>query len=227
MPYNEEDFKKMMTSELKRGDTFRFNCKMCGNCCRKRREPILLTGTDVFRIARELNIAPYQVLVRYTNSYIGESSHAPVVVLKERLDGSCRLMEKGRCSVQGSKPIVCAIYPLGRFWSGEDEKFHYFLNEDVCTGSRNSDVVWTLADWLNKFDVPKTEEWTKEWNKLLGDVVDITRKMKKTDIDDTLAGYLAYILYAKYDIGKPYIEQVQKNREEFKNNGIEKYTSCK
>ena len=217
MSYSKEDFDTMMRNKLKRGDTFGFECKMCGRCCRNRSEPILLTGTDVFRIAVALQMTPRDVLLKYTNADIGESSHVPIIYLKERLDGSCRLMKNGRCSVQKSKPIVCALYPLGRIWNVKEERFYYFSNGDMCPGSWKPKKRWTLQEWLDEFDIEKTESWTIEWNKLLGDIALITAQMDISRIDDAIAGYLTDIMYVSYDIDKPYIEQVRENRERFKN----------
>lgn len=70
MSYNTEEIKKMMANELKREDTFEFECK-----------------------------SSYEVLLEYTNADIGKTSHVPVVLLRQRLDGSCRLMTKGKCSI--------------------------------------------------------------------------------------------------------------------------------
>ena len=50
MAYTAEDVERMKANVLKPDDTFTFTCQMCGNCCRNRAEPILLTGPDIFRI---------------------------------------------------------------------------------------------------------------------------------------------------------------------------------
>ena len=46
----------IMSHQLGMEDTFRFSCQMCGSCCRKRSEPIVVTGTDILYIAKALNI---------------------------------------------------------------------------------------------------------------------------------------------------------------------------
>ena len=58
MSYAQENFEAFQKNELKsRSDTFRFDCKMCGECCRKRSEPILINGADKFRMARALGLS--------------------------------------------------------------------------------------------------------------------------------------------------------------------------
>ncbi|WFA07619.1 hypothetical protein [Tissierella sp. Yu-01] len=61
-------------------DAFNFSCKACGACCRKREEPIMLTGYDIFRIASEFKIEPIEVIKKYTRAYVGNDSKLPVVV---------------------------------------------------------------------------------------------------------------------------------------------------
>ena len=87
----------------------------------------------------------------------------------------------------------------------------------MCPGSWKPKKRWTLQEWLDEFDIEKTESWTIEWNKLLGDIALITAQMDISRIDDAIAGYLTDIMYVSYDIDKPYIEQVRENRERFKN----------
>ena len=54
MAYTEKDLERFQKNEVKPGETFTFSCAMCGNCCRKRSEAILMTGADLFRAAQAL-----------------------------------------------------------------------------------------------------------------------------------------------------------------------------
>ena len=42
---------------LKKGMTFSFQCAGCGGCCRGR-EDIVLSGYDLYRLSRHLNLPP-------------------------------------------------------------------------------------------------------------------------------------------------------------------------
>lgn len=95
MSFSEKDIKTFQKNELKPEDTFHFECKMCGSCCRKRDEPILLTGADIYRIARALDTTMMNAIEDNTAGFIGGNSHLPVLVLRERMDGSCRLLRNG------------------------------------------------------------------------------------------------------------------------------------
>lgn len=53
---NEQEVLRLIDNPMKPTDTFKFSSKACGNCSRSRKEPIMLTGYDVFRIAKELGV---------------------------------------------------------------------------------------------------------------------------------------------------------------------------
>lgn len=64
----------------------------------------MITGYDIFRLASALKIEPIEVIKKYTRGYVGNNSKLPVLVLKERPDGSCSLLRNGKCSVHSNKP---------------------------------------------------------------------------------------------------------------------------
>lgn len=211
MSYSERDLEIWKRNELKPEDTFSFECKMCGSCCRKREEPILITGADVYRISRALGTTMMETVITKTTSYIGDVSHMPVLILKERFDGSCPLLRKGKCIVHQDKPTVCALFPLGRFYDSSAGEFHYFLNSNSCQATSGAGRFWTLQDWLDKFEIEKTEKMTQAWNRLIGGIVAQTHKMRRDKIQGRLLEILLSALYFDYDTGRPYIEQVEEH----------------
>lgn len=216
MAITEKEFESYMKGELKPGGTFQFECEMCGNCCRKRKEPIIITGVDVYRIAKALNVKTTDILSKHTELYIGDNSHLPVIVLKERLDGSCSFLRKGRCSIQQNKPAVCALYPLGRFYNSQEKKFHYFMNPHTCHASHKTGKDWTLQEWMDLFGLKESEEMAIEWSRLLLGLSEVTHGMKKEDIRGELLNILLIALYVGYDTNYPFIDQVKLHMEKMK-----------
>lgn len=108
--YRKELVENIEHNALGPNDTFQFTCKECGECCRNRATPVMLTGLDIYRMAKGLGIDPYEVLARYTTGYLGQDSHAPVVVLRERLDGSCSLLRNGNKLSPKSRTIIGCHY---------------------------------------------------------------------------------------------------------------------
>ena len=73
--YNEEDIQRFMANIMKEDDTFNFDCKKYVNCCRNRKEPIMLAGYDIFRMSKALSLEPVRVISKYTEWYVGSNSN--------------------------------------------------------------------------------------------------------------------------------------------------------
>ena len=202
---------QLQANLLKLDDKFSFECKMCGNCCRNRTSPILITGIDVFRLSRALDMEPAQVVKEYTKCYIGKESHIPMIYLAERDDGSCKFLCKGKCTVQESKPVTCAIFPLGRYITNYSSEYQYFKQNDLecqCEGIDNKD--WTLKEWLDNFQIQQLDTMSKAWNRLLLGIVKYTYTLKEP-LSDEILNMIAGILYINYDPSKSFEYEVAKN----------------
>ncbi len=224
MGYNAEDIQGFMVGIMSEEDTFKFECKICGECCRNRQDPIMLTGYDVFKISRALRIEPMKFISDYTECYIGHSSNLPVVILKERYDGSCSLLRNGKCLVQDDKPIVCAIYPLGRiFVSGDEERFGYFEQHFNCSFGNKE---YTLKEWLDRFKIHDWDEASILWAKTIARCATSMRNIKQdTKLFKGVITVLLNVFYVAYDIEQDYLEQfkynIKKMEEIFKEFDIE------
>ena len=201
-----------LSHTLQMDDTFTFDCKMCGNCCRKREEPIVMTGVDVFFIAKALGINPAEVAQKYLNWSIGPDSKLPIATLRERLDGSCVLMRKSKCTIQNMKPVVCAIFPLGRMLSPQTGEYQYFFQPSGCAGG-SGDTKHTLREWLSGFGIEERDEMARAWTKLFTAASICMRDMKhlSPEAEKSCRDLLVIALYLNYSEKVPYIEAVQKN----------------
>ena len=210
---SEEEMKYYLENTLKLTDTFSFDCQMCGKCCRKREEPIAMTGLDIFRICKALDKQPWDVLTKYMKGVVGHTSHLPLVYLDERPDGSCKLLHKGRCIVQENKPIVCALFPLGRFKADGEFQFKYFLSQSHCIGTKTRNKEWTLQEWLDNFQIEEYEQESLAWHKLLMGIVKVTAKMPIDKITPHIIEAMFMALYLHYNINEDFVNQVKENHK--------------
>ena len=213
LDFSQDKLNDILNSALKSDVTFCFSCQMCGACCRKRQEPIVITGLDIFRIAKALNQKPLDVITKYTKGHMGSESNLPVIFLDERPDGSCKLLHKGKCTVQQDKPIVCALYPLGRFLKPGDTEFGYILSTSSCLGTRKSDKQWTLQQWLENFGIQKYNAESLAWNSLLLGIAKITANLRIEKIPIEIRIEIFNALYANYSIDADFIKQVEGNKQ--------------
>ena len=210
--YQKEMAKNIEQDTLGPNDTFRFTCKECGACCRNRTTPIMLTGLDIYRMAKGLSIDPYEVLARFTSGYVGDVSHAPVVILRERLDGSCSLLRKGKCTVHSCKPIACAAYPIGRYVNLATKESGYIRQSGGCKGAVDG-RVWTLDEWLDTWGLKELDAPSLSWNLMAGMVAEVMHPIKLEHIGRDVIWALYQHMYGDYDTDREFIPQVERNTE--------------
>jgi len=216
-----EDFEH---NALGLNDTFQFQCRTCGKCCMNR-EDILLTARDLHNIARELGKTVEYVLKRYCETYIGDTSRLPIVRLRplgpERI---CPLMYEKRCIVHKAKPVVCALYPLGRgFKSPVTEagierpiKYEpiYFIQSETCGISKHTH---TVRSWLEYFGIQVEDEFYSIWNELISELSEFIRNLEAAKAPDKLIELLwnavFYSIYVNYDTEKELVPQFHRNSE--------------
>ena len=131
---------------------FRFKCRKCGKCC-KHQNTILFTARDIFNIAKKLNMSTEDVINEYAETYIGSASRIPVVHMVPRGPSeACPFLMDGRCSIHECKPVVCALYPLGRVTVNAESIMKgltpngelivkYMLNDTDCGSQKRTNTV--------------------------------------------------------------------------------------
>jgi Fe-S-cluster containining protein len=203
-------------------DTFQFKCKACGKCCNDRHD-ILLTSRDLYNIAHELGRTPEYIIERYCDVYVGESSRIPIVRLRPTgPKESCPLLRDKRCIVHKAKPVVCALFPLGRGTmlkpaenGVENPKSLtpiYFL-QDIPCGTR--DQTHTVRSWLEQFGLPVEDEFYELWTETTAKLGELFRSLEKRKVTEGTMHLLwsaAYSeLYLNYNTDAEFMPQYRAN----------------
>ena len=198
----------MMENTIGLDDTFEFGCKQCGECCHG--ADIILSGYDIFRIAKYLGKEMLDIVKESCTTHIGDSSHIPIMMLKQRtFDNSCTFLRRGRCQIHPVKPISCALFPLGRYRDVSGNETKYFTQTVHC-GTKEKQ---TPREWLSEFNVQESDEMAKAW---FSAVEEVSRHMHKHDMGYARkhANQIASVLYVAYDTNKDYAEQLEENMQE-------------
>lgn len=123
-------------SDLDRQSPFGFTCHRCLACCRFKK--IQLNPYETARMAGRLGISTTAFIARYTTGG---------TMLRFDNDGTCVFLQADGCAVHGDRPLVCRLYPLGRYVDLLGvETFAQLVLEDGCQGERH--IQGTIADYL-------------------------------------------------------------------------------
>lgn len=208
---NERLLQEVKNNKLSMDSTFQFSCQMCGNCCRKREEGIAITGLDVYRLAQSFGTTTEDILSKYVDIHLGPHSNLPVVCLRERMDGSCCLLRSGHCTVHSMKPVVCAVFPLGRGVDPWTSEVFYFSQGSHCCSHSSNGQTWTVKEWIALWNLPELDSMGLAWTKLSMGLSRVTCKLRADHITPSLIEDLKHMLYIDYDPNEPYEDQVEAN----------------
>ena len=205
-------------------DKFRFSCKQCGKCCIQR-EDIILTPFDLFRASKKLNLTPQEFVAKYCDSYVGETSKMVLIRLMPR--GSirrCPLLKDRKCSIHDAKPMVCAMFPIGRAFQLDPKKsaaeqistenIQFIFNGAHCGNAEEH----TVREWFASFGIPIKDEFFVEWHKTVSEIGEITQYAEKVctseKVLDLIYTVIFGLMYMEYNISEEFMPQFMKNKEQ-------------
>ncbi|MDD7408246.1 MAG: YkgJ family cysteine cluster protein [Anaerovoracaceae bacterium] len=210
--------KNLNQNFITRDSKFKFRCTQCGDCCRNKKleDMILLTTMDVYRLCNILEMDTTDMIGKYCDMIPGKESMLPLLIMKQRLDGSCIFLKKGKCTVHEGKPLLCTMYPLGRISLLNEEKgvqeFHYFLKDFKKEGCKAAeDEEQTVTEWLERYDLEQYDECARLYGRL-GNAC--SKMMHALDSDDQRREMFMtsfYMMFLKYDRDQPLEEQMAVN----------------
>lgn len=207
---NEDKITLARENALGLDDYFEFNCIKCGNCCRNRHD-ILLQPYDLYRIAKHLKVKIPDVIKKNCEVYIGADSKLPLIrLLPKPYNNVCPFLRKGICSVHQAKPVVCAMFPLGRATAPNGDML-YFSQPVNCSAEK---IKVKVKDWIELFNLKETEEPAKIWGQVVIRLGVGKRKYKLSSENEKIINDMIFsLLYLSYDLEKEFLPQFRKNIE--------------
>ena len=186
------------------GEEFPFVCAGCGDCCRARRD-ILLSGLDLYRLARRLRLPPRTVAEAFCRETTGTLPGLRLV--PSRHSGNCPFLDGGACTVHDARPLACALYPLGQAIDLTALRTEYYLQPPMC-GARASGR--TLQDYLDTSGVTERAGADAFW---AVSCAALQRRVEAAESYPKAAvhGCLMRALYYDYDIRDEFQPQLTRN----------------
>lgn len=192
------------------GDSFPFVCAGCGDCCRKRRD-LVLSGYDLYRIARRLRLSPRIVGNAFCKSYIAPQSCLPTLCLTpDPQTGNCRFFEGNACAIHEARPLACALYPLGQSIDPVTARTEYHAQLPLCGACAEGR---TLQDYLEDSAITDRAGIDARWAVVCTQISDLLLAAGGTSHPHfkTAARRVERALYWDYDLGDEFYPQFQQN----------------
>lgn len=124
---------------LDRASPFGFTCARCRSCCRFKK--IQINPYEIARMAGRLGISTTDFISHYTTD--GGS------ILRFDDQATCIFLNDEGCALHSDRPLVCRLYPLGRFVDFQGrENFAQLALENKCRGRVHESG--TIAHYLEE-----------------------------------------------------------------------------
>lgn len=190
--------------------SFPFVCAGCGDCCRHRND-LVLSGYDLYRIARRLRLSPRIVSQAFCKEYIAPHSCLPTVCLTPApKTGHCRFFEGNACTIHEARPLACALYPLGQSIDPVTARVEYHAQLPlcgVCVQER------TLQQYLEDAGVAQRTGIDARWAVVCTQISEqlLAAGGQEHPRFTAAARRIYKALYLEYDLGDEFYPQFQNN----------------
>lgn len=186
-------------------------CLGCYQCCTGMGNSVILDPYDVYRLQQGLNIELKQFLAEgYVELNVVDGVILPNLRMAGEEERCAFLNEAGRCSIHTSRPSICRLFPLGRYYENGD--FKYFLQTGEC-GERRTKVK--VNKWIDTPDQGKYHVFLCRWHYFLNDL-----EVKVADAPDgeeakQLNLFLLQSFYLNpYDTSRDFYQQFQERMDD-------------
>lgn len=182
------------------------DCEGCSACCRGMGSSILLDPMDVWRFRRDLHKDFGALIEKEAELGMADGMILPNLKMDARTDACPFLDGNGRCSIHDSRPGLCRLFPLGRYYEGNG--FRYFLQIHECRKKNRGKIK--IKKWLGIPDLKAYEAYILSWH----DFLEKCREGAETLDEEQRRTLALYVLRRFYELPY-YAESEEKFYGEF------------
>ena len=177
------------------------DCEGCSACCRGMGSSILLDPMDVWRLRRDLHKDFSTLIEKEAELGIADGMILPNMKMDVRTDACLFLDGNGRCSIHDSRPGLCRLFPLGRYY--EENGFRYFLQIYECRKKDRGKIK--IKKWLGIPNLKAYEAYILSWH----DFLEKCREGADTLDEEKRRTLALYVLRRFYEL--PYYADSEEN----------------
>ena len=177
------------------------DCEGCSACCRGMGSSILLDPMDVWRLRRDLHKDFSTLIEKEAELGMADGMILPNMKMDVRTDACPFLDGNGRCSIHDSRPGLCRLFPLGRYY--EENGFRYFLQIYECRKKDRGKIK--IKKWLGIPNLKAYEAYILSWH----DFLENCREGADTLDEEKRRTLALYVLSRFYEL--PYYADSEEN----------------
>lgn len=189
-------------------------CKGCYQCCIGMGKSVILDPYDVYRLQQGIG----KGLPGLLDEGLAELNVVDGVILPNlKMAGRekrCVFLNKdGRCSIHGSRPGVCRLFPLGRYYENGD--FRYFFQVNECAASGRSKIK--VSKWIDTPEQGKNHDFICTWHTLLDHLEETVAGEEDSDRSKRLNLLMLETFYMQpYETEKDFYGQFEDRLADFR-----------
>lgn len=179
-------------------EIFRFDCTpdRCDLRCCTTGHPLVLNPFEIGRISRVTGLSFETLYEDYFETTRDPVTGMPLMTINR--EKGCRFLKDRSCTVYTARPLVCRLFPLGKFY---DEGFRYvLLSKNPCAGFE-ADRRQTAAGY-------RTEQQTAVEDRMWEIWVEFLNRMEQIEMpgSDLFATTFSMFVY-NTDVVPPGVEE--------------------
>ena len=186
-------------------------CISCSECCHGMEDTVVLDPLDLHRISVHLKAEPEALLSSKLELGFCDGLLLPHLAMKGPSDACLFLNDEGRCSIHPARPGFCRMFPLGRYYQGDD--FYYILQVHECPKQNRTKIK--VKKWLDTPNLAQYEEYVRDWHNFLRDVRILLSESEQDDLFENMNRYILGRFYRQsYDPEKDFYGQFRSRLSE-------------
>ncbi len=205
--YSEKDMAKLGCQE----------CAGCSACCKGMGNSIILDPLDVYRIIQKTGKGFEELLTAHLELNVVDGIILPNLRLTGVNEACTFLNSDGRCNIHDSRPGICRLFPLGRYYENGDYK--YFLQVDECKKTNRTKVK--IEKWVDTSGYAKYKKFILTWHYFLNEVEEQIKVANDEAFSKQCCMLILHVFYIKpYDFSLDFYEQFEERLQVVRDAGL-------